>query len=714
MFISIRLTLSLTIIAASCVIICLSLDISRKKYDYDLVVIGAGASGMFAAGTASSFGRRTLLIEKHDYHNDNDNDPDIDFNVGGDCSNAACVPSKAIRAAANLAATTQEIGNLYNKHNGVFESNGRNARLKQKIGINFASVARRHAAETVQKVRERESPAGMAGNPNLDLIFTPDLSFNEPHVLRIANPYILNSTFTGFMAITPTDRETSTEDDSEYKYIQITAKQFIIATGASPVIPSRLFQTAKRVGLPLLTYRSLFRPDREGIESDILWNLSSNAVERRGNDGKEGGRRIRIVIAGGGPTACEIAQSLVRLYNNSLDGNVEIFIVAPSILPAEDVAARAATRKILQKNGVKIIYHRKVVKVLEMDQFPQVQLDDASYMPADILICAVGREAGRNLKDLGLDKAGIKWSNKQGILVNSHLQSVSMKHIYACGDAASAVELSDRRASHAGWTGYHAVQSAILPKFLLPEDTVHPFVPRVTFLHPEVAAIGMTRAECVKEYGHDGFQYLQVDEIGTDRSDIDAIGVFDNELSSSSTSTQGFVELRVSKPDGKILGATAVSTAASEIINEIGLALCSGLTVRDIARSLHTYPSYGYLMHRVSLSLAMNNLPGALSACGPTGRLLGWLLRTALVPVEWTKRRRKSKQMREWEAMGTDLEIDHHISIRLNCDVIGLSYFEASADVNFCKLARQHADDELFDRDMLTDFIEWLDSKPPR
>ncbi len=693
----------------------LSLSVNRNRYDYDLVIIGAGASGMFAAGTASSFGRRTLLIDKHDFSIEHDSEYEPKFHVGGDCSNAACVPSKAIRAAANLASTTKEIGNLYGRYNGMFESDGKPVNLKQRLGLNFASVARKHASDTVNKVRDRESPEDMADNPNLDLIFSPKVSFDAPHALNIVKPYMYNSTFTGFIDTRKSPLHTGSSHLHK-ESIQITAKQFIIATGASPVVPQKLRQSAERAGLPLLTYRSLFRPDGEGIASDFLWSLDSSKKRRESNGKTENGKRRRIVIAGGGPTACEIAQSLARLYDASPTGDVEISIVAPAILPSEDIAARAATRKILQEDGINIVHHRKVVKVLRMGQIPLIQLDDTSKIPADTLICAVGREPSQNLKDLGLDKAGVEWSDKEGVLVDSNLRSLSSKHIFACGDAASAVAPRDRRASHAGWTGYHAEQSAVLPKFLLPEDTVHPFVPRVTFLNPEVASIGMTRAECVRKYGRGGFEYLRVKETGTDRSDIDSVGGCDEDESSpsSSKSAHGFVELRVSKPSGRILGATAVSNAASEMINEVGVALCNRLTVRDLARSIHAYPSYGYLMHRASLGLAMNSLPGVLSACGPTGRLLAWTWRTAQRPIVSFKHRMKSESMREWEAKGTELELDYHVSSRFDWDVQSLSYLIASKDSNFCELARQHANDDTTEKDVLTDFIEWLDSKPMR
>ncbi|OPY08551.1 MAG: Mercuric reductase [Syntrophaceae bacterium PtaB.Bin095] len=50
--------------------------------DYDLIVIGAGIAGMVAAVTANGLGKRVAVIEKN--------------RVGGNCTNATCIPSKTL------------------------------------------------------------------------------------------------------------------------------------------------------------------------------------------------------------------------------------------------------------------------------------------------------------------------------------------------------------------------------------------------------------------------------------------------------------------------------------------------------------------------------------------------------------------------------------------------------------------------------------------
>ena len=99
---------------------------STQALQYDLIVIGGGAGGMFAAGAASSIfqtNKKTAIL-------------DLQPSLGGDCSNAACVPSKALRSAARR--TVRQSG------------------------------AQEHVRQAVEAVRTREQPMSER-NPNLDV-----------------------------------------------------------------------------------------------------------------------------------------------------------------------------------------------------------------------------------------------------------------------------------------------------------------------------------------------------------------------------------------------------------------------------------------------------------------------------------------------------------------------------------------------------------------
>ena len=236
------------------------------------------------------------------------------------------------------------------------------------------------------------------------------------------------------------------------------------------------------------------------------------------------------------------------------------------------------------------------------------------------------------------------------------LRSTTNRRVFAVGDCADAVPLRSRTATQAAWTAFHGVRNAILPKFLwFGSPSVHPCVPRVVYTDPELACVGLTRCECVERYGDDGFLSLFVPEIGSDRADI--------ERSNRDTSIT-FFELRAEQVTGRILGASACGPAAAELANTIGMAIINRLSVGNIARSLYSYPSYGYLMHRVALSVYLSDVYGLMEVCGPlTGilskvmrRFLGLVtrLRRAMSRVFMSKQRRLR---RTHEAIGASTAV---------------------------------------------------------
>ena len=84
-----------------------------------------------------------------------------------------------------------------------------------------------------------------------------------------------------------------------------------------------------------------------------------------------------------------------------------------------------------------------------------------------------------------------------------------------------------------------------------------------------------------------------------------------------------FIELRSCAHTGRILGFTSCGSSASELGNEMGVAITNKLTALDVAGSLHSYPSNGYLLHRICLALAFSCTWGVLESYGFLGVLIG-------------------------------------------------------------------------------------------
>jgi len=410
------LTSSLLLFGRELLHLSLRRRIRPTTYDFDLAIIGAGASGGFALSAASLFGKRVCLIEKNNF-------------AGGDCTNAACVPSKALRSFAALSRRGPPGSNLM--------------------------AAQQYVYDTVRTVRARENPAGMEQR-------NPTVVYRQVKDCYFVDPYTMN--------ITESDQD-SNSTACCLTSNTLTARNFLLTTGAAPVMPEKLRQSATAAKLHVSTYQSLLRPET----GDKLWHLIDDVIVSR--------RPFRLLVIGGGATACELAQSLGRLTFGF--EWIQIILVAPGLLTGEDVKLQEAAGQILRHAGVEWISGR----VVDFSPDKSVRIVEAfgneSRMLAPIgaaLFC-MGRSPVSSLESLKLEDAQIKWSDK-GVHVHPNtLQSVSAPHVFAAGDCCDAVPSRLRTASQAAWTGFHAVRNLCLPSVLLVSDksSVQRNIPRVIY-----------------------------------------------------------------------------------------------------------------------------------------------------------------------------------------------------------------------------------------
>lgn len=356
-----------------------SIVVPSSSFDYDLIIVGAGASGMFASGAARLFGGRTCLVDLE--------------RPGGDCTNAACVPSKSFRSIAE-----------YSKD---------------------IRACREYVRDTVSLVRDREI-----------LRETEHFEFKQTKSCK----------FVGKREIELTDATGSH---------QLSAKKFIIATGAGPIIPERLQKAAQACDIPLATYRTLLHPDT----NEEIWNVLEKKETKR------------IVVAGGGATACELIQSLANTRSN-----LEILWVAPSILSDEDIILQQAAHDLLVNQTT---YHMGRLVGIEA-KCPVIQIagfETRLLDPVDAVLLCIGRSPATN--DLQLDSANVKLDASGRICVRPDLRSVSNPHVYASGDCCLATP-RHRSASQAAWTGFHAVRNLKFP-FLRFGSSFARNIPRVIY-----------------------------------------------------------------------------------------------------------------------------------------------------------------------------------------------------------------------------------------
>ena len=229
---------------------------------------------------------------------------------------------------------------------------------------------------------------------------------------------------------------------------QLAARRFLVCTGASSVIPA----IPGLEDVPFSTY-------------ETVWELPD--LPRR------------LVIVGGGPIGCELAQAFLRL------GSSVTLIEADNRLLLQDepeASELIATR--LEAEGLELKLGTALGSVQPYDQGISLSLTDGEAIGADTLLIAVGRRP--RLESLGLESAGVTYDSA-GIGVDKTLRT-SQRNIYAAGDCTGSYQFTH----YAGYQGFMAVRNAFLPRN---RRAVLGHVPWVTFTDPEVAHVGLTESK---------------------------------------------------------------------------------------------------------------------------------------------------------------------------------------------------------------------------
>ncbi len=449
-----------------------------RKFDRNLIIIGAGSGGLVAAYIAAAVKARVTLIEKH--------------KMGGDCLNTGCVPSKALIRSARFLAQT---------------------RRAQEFGFDLATVEYDFARimQRVQSVIEKVEP-----HDSIERYTSLGVEVIEGEA-RLRSPF-----------------------EVEVNGQVLTARNIIIATGARPFVPTI-------PGLDELDY----------LTSDTVWQLRSLPK--------------RLLVLGGGPIGCELAQSFARFGVES--GSKVIMIQRGArLMNREDEEVSALVAQQFEAEGIE----------LRLNHTPKVFKQEAGrkYLVAehegqeveiefDQVLVALGRSA--NVTGFGLQELGVKLSARNTIEVNEFLQT-NYPNIYACGDVAGPYQFT-HTAAHQAWYASVNALFGLFRKFRV-DYSVIPFA---TFTDPEVARVGFNEQEAKTQ----GIDY-EVTHYGLD--DLDR-AIADGEA-------RGFVKILTVPGKDKILGATIVGEHAGELIAEFVTAMRHGLGLNKILATIHIYPTW--------------------------------------------------------------------------------------------------------------------------
>jgi pyruvate/2-oxoglutarate dehydrogenase complex dihydrolipoamide dehydrogenase (E3) component len=306
-------------------------------------------------------------------------------------------------------------------------------------------------------------------------------------------------------------------------------------------------------------------------------------------------RPRRLLVIGGGPLGCELAQAFSRLGCEVIFANRE-----PYFLPGEERDAAEILAHSLRRDGIEVRLNTEVKRVAHGDGEKRARLvndDQETTVAVDEILVGVGRVP--NVEGLNLEAAGVEYDHERGVRVDDYMQTTN-RHIYAAGDVAL-----ERKYTHmADATARIVIQNAL---FWGRKKLSSLTIPWCTYTDPEIAHVGVY----VEDARQRGFS---MKTFTVPMSDIDR-AVLDGEA-------EGFVKIHVREGTDTILGATIVARHAGEMINEISLAMVARIGLKTVSQVVHSYPTQAEAIRKAGDAYNRTRLTPLLRAI--SRRWLAW------------------------------------------------------------------------------------------
>ena len=451
-----------------------------KRFERNLVVIGAGSGGLVSALIAAAVKSKVTLVEAH--------------KMGGDCLNFGCVPSKALIKTAKL------------RHQILHSA-------KYGLATSSTIFSFREVMARIHSII-----AEIAPHDSVERYTGLGVEVLMGHA-RIVNPWTVE--------VALNDGSTRT----------LTTRSIVIAAGARPFVPPL-------PGLDSVGY----------VTSDTLWDEFAKLDQMP----------QRMVVLGGGPIGCELAQAFARL-----GADVTQIEMAPRIMIREDEEVSDLARKSLQADGVNVLTSHKALRCEKTGAAKSIIVEHQGQeqrIEFDALVCAVGRSA--RLSGYGLEELGIP--THKTVDTNEYLQTL-YPNIYAAGDVAGPYQFT-HTAAHQAW--YAAVNALFgdFKKF----KADYSVIPWATFIDPEVARVGLNEQEAKEQ----GIAY-----------EVVKFGIDDLDRAIADSEAHGFVKVLTVPGKDRILGVTIVGMHAGDLLAEYVMAMKHGLGMNKILGTIHIYPT---------------------------------------------------------------------------------------------------------------------------
>jgi dihydrolipoamide dehydrogenase len=444
--------------------------------NYDVIVIGAGPAGYVCAIRSAQLGLKTAIIDKQW--------------LGGVCLNVGCIPSKALLRNA-------EVAHILRERSKEFGFSFDNLSLDYGVAVKRSRQVSDRLTKGVGFLMKKNNIAVHMGTAKLS------------------------------------SRDTVTVTDAEGKSTELNAKNIVIATGATTMVPPAW----KVDGNKILTY----------LEAILQPTLPKSAI-----------------IIGAGAIGVEFATIW-----SSYGVPVTIVEMLPRLVPLEDEEVSSELAKAFAKRKINILVGHRV-EALEASEngvsLRAIGENGPVTLQAEQALVAIGFRP--NIHELGLEAQGVKISEKGAIEIDERM-ATNIPGIWAVGDVTAKLMLA-----HVG-----SAQGIVCAENIAGVDTVqlnYEMMPRATYCQPQVASFGLTEAQS-KERGLD----IKVGRFPF-QANGKALGLGDY---------TGWVKIITDAKYGEILGGHMIGPEVTELLPELTIAQMMELTTAEIARNIHAHPT---------------------------------------------------------------------------------------------------------------------------
>ena len=313
--------------------------------------------------------------------------------------------------------------------------------------------------------------------------------------------------------LSPWEIETTTAEGR----LRCTAARIVIACGSRPKIPDL-------PGLDAVPHAT----------TETIWSISALPS--------------RLVVLGGGPAGCELAQAFARL------GAQVVIVQRPGrLLPHEDEAASRLLARRFREEGIAVLAGATALACEKSSQGPALRVQFAGeevLVAFDLLLLATGRESvapalGLDALDIALQPDGTPRLDATG--------ATSLPNVFVVGDASGLAGTTPAAARQASRSVFTALLGAFAGARATPDEP-----PRLIFTSPQVAQVGLTAGQAAARGLRVETTTLALEAL--DRSVIDG-------------HRDGFVSVLTEAGGPRLLGATIVAEDTEPLVAVLALAL---------------------------------------------------------------------------------------------------------------------------------------------